>query len=71
MSDSSQCNLHWINKALNLNSWYSSCYLDGEGGAVEPVIIEDLDGGDRPFSCPRCGRRYKRKNNAGRFSDNS
>ncbi|EFX71514.1 hypothetical protein DAPPUDRAFT_327185 [Daphnia pulex] len=36
----------------------------GEGGATEPVILEDTDGGDRPFSCPRCGRRYKRKNNA-------
>jgi hypothetical protein len=24
--------------------------LDGEGGAVEPVILEDTDGGDRPFS---------------------
>jgi hypothetical protein len=39
--------------------------LEEEGGAAEPVILEDTDGGDRPFSCPRCGRRYKRKNNAG------
>ena len=40
---------------------------DGERNDVEPVIIEDADGGERPFSCPRCGRRYKRKNNAGEF----
>ena len=34
---------------------------DGSGGLT---ILEDEAGGERPFSCPRCGRRYKRKNNA-------
>jgi hypothetical protein len=42
-------------------------FIDGERNEVEPTIIEDTDGGERPFSCPRCGRRYKRKNNAGEF----
>nr|CAG4647839.1 EOG090X04OZ [Moina brachiata] len=35
-----------------------------EGPVPEPTILEDPDGSDRPFVCPRCGRRYKRKNNA-------
>jgi uncharacterized C2H2 Zn-finger protein len=39
--------------------------FEGEGGEAEPVILEETDGGDGPFSCPRCGRRYKRKKNAG------
>lgn len=52
----------------NCDLTMSDSSLGGDGasgdGAGNMVIEDLLNGGERPFSCPRCGRRYKRKNNA-------
>jgi len=39
-------------------------HTDGVGPNGGLSILEDFEDIERPFVCPRCSRRYKRKNNA-------